>query len=360
MGKAFSIFRPVLRLFFIILPIYSCSKDSSSPFVSINEPIINGWELSSINFDLNVHTTKMEFLSPSTGIIAGYNGEIYFTSNSGETWQTIESGTTLHLNNMYFLDANTGFVSGRGMSGCLDPDCNKGSIFMKTSNGGQNWDKVFYDSLAYLESMIFKDPDHGIAVMECYQRPNSKHMFLVKTYNGGINWVKTNIEIPQTTPTALSEVQGIYYLIGPNHNILKSNNYGVSWQSFSTPIAASEDIQIMQFINKDIGFISDGSSVYKTTNGCVNWVKIGTEFSQLRGVHFYNNLEGFGFDLISAYEGGDFPTFKGTYIYSTTNGGLTWTKGELYEKFAFSQLSYPNPGLGYGISGNKLYRLNKK
>lgn len=360
MKKAYSIFKPVWGLFYIILLVLSCSKDVSSPFVSTNEPIISGWELSTINFDLIVHSTKMEFLSSSKGIISGYNGEIYFTSNSGESWQTIKSGTTLHLNNMYFIDANTGFISGRGMSGCLDPDCNKGSIFMKTNDGGQNWNKVFYDSLAYLESMIFKDPDHGIAVMECYQRPNSKHMFLVKTLNGGISWVKTNIDIPQTTPTDLTEIQGIYYLIGPNHNILKSSNYGVTWQSFSTPITASKDIQIMQFINKDIGFISDGSSVYKTTDGCVNWVKIGNEFSHLRGIHFYNNLEGFGFEPIVAYEGGDFPTFKGTYIYSTIDGGLTWTKGELYENFFIGQISYPNPGLGYGISGNKLYRFIKK
>jgi photosystem II stability/assembly factor-like uncharacterized protein len=335
-----------------------CTKNDS--LETENEPNIDGWEIKSINFDINVHTTKLLFINPSTGYIIGYNGAMLITKDSGNTWQFLSSGTTLHLNSAFFLDENTGFISGRGMSGCLDPDCDKGSIFLRTTDGGYHWDKIFYDSLAYLKSMQFRDPEHGIAVMEYYQRPNEKHMFLVKTDNSGTTWSKTDIDIPQTTPATLINVQDIYYLIGENHKILKSTNFGNSWQSYATPITASNDIQDMYFINKDIGFISDGVYCYKTTNGAATWQKIDNQTPWLHSVHFYNDLEGFGFKMVAKYEGGDFPTFKGTYIYTTNDGGVTWSHSDLFSKFVIGYPSFPNPTIGYALNGSTLYRFIKK
>lgn len=335
-----------------------CTKQDTS--VSDNKPQIDGWELKAVDFDIDIHSTELLFVSPSTGYLIGYNGAIFNTTDSGNTWQSINSGTTLHLNSIFFLDENTGFISGRGMSGCLDPDCNKGSIFLRTTDGGLHWNKIFYDSLAYLESIQFRDSENGIAVMECYQRPNKKHMFLVKTGNGGITWTKTNIEIPQTTPATLINVEEIYYLIGENHKILKSTDLGNTWQSYSTPISASNDIQVMHFINKDTGFISDGVYRYKTLNGGVTWQKITNQPPWFHDVHFYNDMEGFGFDIVSMYEGGDFPTFKGTYIYSTSDGGVTWRRSELYSKFVIGNMSFPDSEIGYALSGSVLYKFIKK
>jgi len=356
--------KAILRLvylcgFLILMQLITfCTENDSSE--SGNEPQIDGWELKLIDLKINVDVTKFLFTNPSTGYIIGYNGAIFSTTDSGNTWEPLSSGTTLHLNSVFFLDDNIGFISGRGMSGCLDTDCDKGSIFLRTTDGGHHWDKIFYDSLAYLESMQFKDIDHGIAVMECYQRPNEKYKFLVKTNNGGTTWSKTDIDIPQTTPATLINVNEIYYLIGENHKILKSIDYGNTWQSYATPLTASNDIQDMYFINKDIGFISDGINRYKTTNGAATWQKINNQPSWFHGVHFYNDQEGFGFGMVSDYEGGDFPTFKGTYIYTTNDGGITWNRSDLYSKFVIGITSFPNPEIGYALNGTTLYRFIKK
>jgi photosystem II stability/assembly factor-like uncharacterized protein len=335
-----------------------CKRDNY--IISENEPHIDGWKLESISLELNVLTTKLYFINPSTGYIIGFNGKIFITTDSGRTWQALNSETTLHLNSIFFLDRNIGFISGRGMSNCLDSDCDKGSIFLRTTDGGLHWDKIFYDSLAFLESMQFKDPENGIAVMECNQRPNKKFKFLVKTTNAGTTWIKTGVNIPQEPPATLINSQDIYYLIGENNKILKSNDYGITWLSYSTPITASNDIQVMYFISRNVGFISDGTFRYKTTNGALSWQKIDNQPAWFSNVHFSNDQEGFGFDIISDYVGGDFPSFKGTYIYTTNNGGISWSRSNLYSDFIPGYQSFPNPTVGYSLHGSTLTRFIKK
>jgi len=345
----------VILILFVIG--FSCTKDN--PEVSNDVPYIRGWKIKTTDFNIDVHSTSLLFVSPSKGYITGYNGAIFFTSDSGNTWQSQNSGTTLHLNSIYFLNENTGFISGRGMSGCLDPDCDKGSIFLKTSDGGNHWNKMFYDSLVYLQSMQFRDENNGIALIEYFQRPNAKNIFLVKTSDGGSTWSKTGINVMQSSSNEIINSQNVYYLIGSDRNLLKSTDYGQTWQSLNTPVTASNYIFGMYFINKDIGFISDNLKRYKTVNGGSTWQTIDTQPAWFNDVHFYSEKEGFAFTSVFAYEGGDFPAFKGTYIYTTGDGGITWSCSDLYKQFYIGAANYPTQDIGFSLAGTVFYKIVK-
>jgi len=48
----------------------------------------------------------------------------------------------LQLYSVFFTDENNGFVFGRAMGGCLDEDCDKGCLFLKTTDGGVGWNII--------------------------------------------------------------------------------------------------------------------------------------------------------------------------------------------------------------------------
>lgn len=56
-------------------------------------------------------------LSPTTGWACGYNGALYYTSDGGQTWQLRDCGidTTLHLDDIWFVNDTLGWVVGQGV-----------------------------------------------------------------------------------------------------------------------------------------------------------------------------------------------------------------------------------------------------
>ena len=62
--------------------------------------------------------------------------------------------TTL-FRSVYFLNQDVGFASGQAMSGCLDEDCDKGSVFLKTINGGETWTKKLFEEYVRIKSLHF-------------------------------------------------------------------------------------------------------------------------------------------------------------------------------------------------------------
>jgi photosystem II stability/assembly factor-like uncharacterized protein len=349
-----------LILFLLFLFALSCDRQDKIIEKLPIDPYLEGWDIRTKDLNIDVHPTSLLFLTPSEGFIIGYNGAIFHSTDSGNTWLSQNSGTSLHLNSIFFLNENTGFISGRGMGGCLGTDCNKGSMLLRTTDGGNHWTKMFYDSLAYLESMQFRHENNGIAIMENYRRPNSKFKFLVYTNNGGNNWTRTNINIPQTSPIEIIKTDDVYYLVGENNSLLKSDDYGQTWQSLSTPIGNSNDLCDIYFLNKNFGFISDHRKAYRTSNGGQSWEQINDYLVSFEGIHFYNENEGFNFNSVYVYDGGDFPSFKGTFIYSTKDGGLTFNISKLFPEFYLGITSFPAPNLGYAINRSKIHRFLKK
>jgi photosystem II stability/assembly factor-like uncharacterized protein len=339
------------------------------PYKSIDISF-EGWKVESHKFNFHVQPYRLLFTSPSNGYLIGTYGSIFHTTDSGKNWIPQTSGTTLTLSSIFFLNENVGFISGRGMN-CLDPDCNKGSIFLKTLDGGEHWTKILYGSTQYFESMRFRDENNGIAIMEINQVPNQKHKFLASTNDGGLTWIKVDVNIPQTYSVNINSYDNVSYILGSDQNILKSIDYGAHWQSLITPVSQHNLIFYhMVFINENIGFITDHMDVYKTEDGGESWKVMNFPLSlshsgmpvinDFTGMHFINENEGSYFGPIELYETGEFPTFKGTYIYTTNNGGNTWTSSELYKEFSLGLMSYPGPDIGYIASNTVIKRLIRK
>ena len=72
----------------------------------------------------------MHFFNENEGFVAGLNGIIYFTDNSGATFTPASSPTFRTIYNMAFADRNTGWLVGdRG-------------VLASTTDGGESWESV--------------------------------------------------------------------------------------------------------------------------------------------------------------------------------------------------------------------------
>ncbi|MCB0039503.1 MAG: hypothetical protein KDE23_07470 [Caldilinea sp.] len=133
-----------------------------------------------------VDATRGWMVAQSNQIVAGcpdYDEQIYRTTDGGQTWtplltETVPWRCESHLSQVVFVDANHGWVVGRG-------------LLLRTSDGGLSWTAV--DTTASLYSFVdFIDAQRGWRVL----RDMMDYDSLQRTSDGGATWQKVLV-----TPT---------------------------------------------------------------------------------------------------------------------------------------------------------------
>ena len=342
----------------VLIMMVGCDKESSVPEDDVTNSI-DGWDITKSSYDFDINPRDIFFINPNIGFVVGYNGDIYKTNDSGQTWMKKNSGTTLHLFSVFFLDENIGFVSSQAMGGCLDADCNKGSVLLKTTDGGETWTKTFFPGYTRILSLKFFDAFNGIAIIHKPDVPNSRDEYVATTSDGGANWNLIDLAI-KPSYDKLFFIDNLVFVAGENQKIFKSSDYGHNWQTITTPIEAFHDVRNIYFYNENIGYIDGITAVYKTIDGGSNWNKTNFPFTNFDTFHFYNENEGFNIETVSVYEGGEFPTFKGSICFKTTDGGVNWSKSELMKALYLGLTYFPQRNLGYGFNLSEFCTIKKK
>jgi photosystem II stability/assembly factor-like uncharacterized protein len=334
MKRSLVLLNYVFAVLIIFLCFVGCKKEIKTDTGSEGF-YMDGWKIDTIRSIDNLYLPrKIYFRTPADGYILSTYGSILHTSDSGKTWVEQNSGSTSDFRSIFFLNQDIGYISAYT------------SLF-KTSDGGNHWNIISYDTLVDLQSMVFRDENNGISIMRIDQKPNRKFKFLVKTIDGGITWTRINVNIPQTYDTEIFNVDNSYFTIGDGNLILKSNDFGDTWQTITTPYGATRYLFNLYFFNSKIAFISDHSKAYKTEDSGSTWFQISDYLLWFEGIHFCNQTDGFNFSSVSVYDGGDFPTFKGTYLYSTKDGGKTFSTSKLYSKLYLGLTCFPSSNIWY-------------
>lgn len=131
-----------------------------------------------LNWDTVFTGTKwisyLFFINEQIGFATASGSDIYHTQNGGTSWDTTHFPCDMWMSGIYFLNKDTGFVSGLDMgSNCM--------TIMATYDGGKKWLEVS-DSGA--SRIYFKDKITGYAIYP----DTSGHGLLMKTINQGKNW----------------------------------------------------------------------------------------------------------------------------------------------------------------------------
>lgn len=216
---------------------------------------------------------------------------------SFEQWNDITPNSTAKfLHSTYFTDEEHGFVVGQYYIGMTQI-----GLYMKTTDGGLNWDVFYTDTMPVLTSVFFTDSLIGFIGGE-----NGK---LYKTFDGGISWLLLN----SSTNSRISDIF---------------------------------------FLDQNNGFITAGKNIYKTTDGGINWDLKLTGNSSFYSITFIDSLKGFVSGCVPNPTFGPplYPT-----IHKTIDGGSNWVETDLSGPDCLSAISFPSLSKGYAMGQGGLF-----
>lgn len=268
---------------------------------------------------LTVDTNRLStlfFVDQNTGWAVGRRGKIVKTTTGGTSWFLQTSGVQSWLNDVKFIDAQTGFIVG---------SYDSLRIILKTTTGGANWFNLSSNGTGRLFSVKM------LSANTVYASGDSGR--IIFTSNGGNSWNTQITNINTTLREIVMRSSSIGCAVGLNGVILTTSNSGVNWlnRSFNNANFYSID-----FGSNDTGYIGgQNGKIYKTTNGGVNWFQQSTPVDttkNIKSIFCINNQIAWA-------------SAKGDGLIYTTNGGITGISSnstEVPSEYTLFQ-NYPNP-----------------
>jgi len=272
------------------------------------------------NSGVTVNLYDVYFVNQLTGWAVGDSGKVIKTINGGASWSQQVTGTTFILRKVHFINPNTGWITG----GFQDPACQITGITLKTSNGGTNW-ITQYSSGGYMFTDLGVVDENTIYTTGEGRNSSCLEATGTTMYSttSGTTWNFTPLSAPRGylhasvdfTNAETGYIATVYAadVAGSVRRLFKTTNHGTNWNlikrdSLSVP---QQGGSFIRFINDNTGYFID-KNFYKTTDAGANWTKLDSVsvFGMSR-FSFLNTNTGF--------------VVGQNKIAHTFNGGTNWT-----------------------------------
>lgn len=251
--------------------------------------------------------------------IKDQNGvQFSITTDGGNSWVTKQFPADMTTNmpgGIYAISATTAYLT-------VSMGTNKGVY--KTTNSGETWTRqttMFNSANAFPDFVYFWNENEGVAVGDGYSNLNFE---IYTTNNGGAQW---NSVPSSSLPTAVSDytynsnsafrvVGNSMYFTTNKGKIYKSNDKGLTWQMINTPLT-NGDYMSFDFKDANNGLLVNSPSgsntvLYSTVNGGLSWTIISKPY-------VYNNIK--YIPNLNIY----FSTHSIYGLSYSTDNGQTWT-----------------------------------
>ena len=306
----------------------------------------------------------LSFIDDQTGWIVGAGGTVIRTTDGGQTWVNQDSGTTVVLRAVHFVDAQTGWIGRQngvmrtddgGQTWTVQDtgggnfqhlhflDANVGwaiglQHIMFTANGGQNWTRLAQNRLQPTTSAYFLDPLAGFG--------SGTGGNVLRTADGGDNWNYIAGEV--NTFHSMSFISAnTGWGVGPRRSVFRTTDGGLSWtaQDAGTGTDSFNDVQ---FLGESLGWVvGDTDRVFLTTDGGTQWQEIQSGLpnrTRLESVHFIDAQRGW-------IVGRDVPGTRPTEIViaRTEDGGATWERLDDEREGELRAVHFVSATLGWAV-----------
>ena len=290
------------------------------------------------------------FVDERRGWAAGSKGALLSTADGGETWAVRPRPTEDALRDIFFADAETGWlVCERSIYMPMEKD-ESVSYLLKTSDGGANWSRVEVtrgaDVDVKLAGLRFADREHGWVFGEMGA--------LFVTRDGGSTWSR------QRVPTRHLLLGGSFHdaqtgwLAGGGLTVLKTSDGGSTWRAglvFLPAVAQArkgaqsvevtprqldpvepaarqgQRLNAVCFKGPERGWaVGSGGRILSTVDGGATWRPQASGVAEdLFDVKFFDESEGWAVGV-------------GGAMLHTRDGGRTWAEAKRVTTHALERL----------------------
>jgi len=190
----------------------------------------------------------------NTGWAVGLNSVILKTTDGGLTWTPQDAGVTTHFRSVHFIDESTGWVAGSPWG---TPDME--GYVLKTTDGGDNWDVKLTEPS---NVVCFVDADSG-----CVGGPSGVY----RTTNGGENWQFIDMGSPRPINQIVFANTLVGWAVSQDGFMAKTTDCGRKWEQ--QQYGTDRNVTDLSFLDQDRGWYVTGSpaTIAATIDGGITW-----------------------------------------------------------------------------------------
>ena len=303
----------IILVFLISLSFIGCSKphDPPAPPLSV-DTLSTGWR--KVTVASLPSAADIFFINNTTGFVCGSN-VICRSTDGGNTWQKVYQSAAPQFVNIAMGSAtNAVFVTNGGPQ----------KMFV-TSDGGNSFDSVVIADNS-ISDAFFVSPTVAYAIgQKCW-----------KSTNGGRNWTSL-FDLSSGGYKSLHFLNEQTGWCAGTGGVFYTSNGGVNWTPQTVSGFSFNATGNVYFVDANNGYISDETSVGKSTNGGGTWTKVYTFDGGYHDLHFITPLSGYVTD--------------GYSIFKTIDGGASWTKVVRVASFGIIELHFTDANHGWATGG---------
>jgi photosystem II stability/assembly factor-like uncharacterized protein len=328
--------RPVFTILPFLILVFSSGVDAQ-------------WTIKHLDEDACTVKTTIRFRNDSLGLMMGYNATVLKSVDAGETWEEINPGFPIHIEDFQFAGSTVVYAVGE-----YDTEAGHVSMFLRSPDNGYTWDSITAFPGMQLQCLWFIDHDTGMV---------AGFDAILRTADGGNAWdtvwsiTGSGYQYGELVDITFSD-HDTGYAIGVgrtqnNENLfenfaVKTTDSGITWDTIH--IFNRTTLQTLCFLDPDTGFVgTEDGSICKTVDGGETWNEHKIANLPVLSVHFPSDQVGYATgssDIMILDNTGN----QGFFISKTEDGGEHW---ETYDTAGVDlhSIHFLNDSVGF-VSGN--------